>query len=178
MSFLVYSITLAVEIYLYIQLTNNTGSIATLALLMAYVILFLLIGAFYIYLDAPPVVAIPVLAFLSLGTAFPSLAYYSSSFNLYQYVFISLSGPFIAVFWGIVKNISPKTLIFRTNAILALYITIFLPVIALMINSLEFFTADSQTVSVLNYVLIVIILGSVLSTLVYFIVGEVRKHKI
>jgi hypothetical protein len=136
MSFLIYSITLALEIYLYLKLTSNTGSIATLALIMGYVILFLLFGAFYIYIDVPPVVIMPIVAFLSLGTAFPSLIYYSASYNFYEYVFISLSGPFIAVFWSIVKDISPKTLIFRTNAILALYITIFLPVIALMINSL------------------------------------------
>lgn len=145
---------------------------------MGYVIIFLLFGAFYIYIDVPPVIIMPFVAFISLGTAFPSLLYYNSSFEFYQYISISLSGPFIAIFWSIVKNISPKTLIFRTNAILALYITIFLPVMALMINTLKFFTADTQTISVVNYILIVVIVISILFALTFFIVTEFRKHKI
>ena len=145
---------------------------------MAYVIIFLLFGAFYIYIRVRPSIIMPLIAMLSLGTAIPSLIYYNASFNFYEYAFISLSGPFAAVLWSIIKNISLKTLIFRTNAILALYISIFIPVAILVINTFQFFTTDAQVVTIVNYIMVVIILGAVLFALIFFIVTEVRKHKI
>ena len=89
-----------------------------------------------------------------------------------------MSGPFAAVFWSIIKNISLKTLIFRTNAILALYISIFIPVVIMVINTFQFFTTDTQVVTIVNYIMVVIIIGAVIFALIFFIVTEVRKHKI
>ena len=119
-----------------------------------------------------------MIALLSLGTAIPSLLYYNSSVNFYDYVFLSLSGPLAAIFWSIIKAISPKTLIFKTNAIIALYTAIFLPVIVIMINTFQFFTTNSQIITILNYIMVVIILGAILFALIFFIVTEVRKHNI
>jgi hypothetical protein len=82
MSFFIYAITLAVEIYLYFKIVSNVEQIATLGLLMAYILLFLLFGAFLIYLKVRPVVIMPFLAILSLGTAVPSIFYYDASFGL------------------------------------------------------------------------------------------------
>jgi hypothetical protein len=51
----------------------------TLGILMGYVILFLLFGAAYIYINIQAVIMLPIVAVLSIGTAIPSLFYYSSS---------------------------------------------------------------------------------------------------
>lgn len=137
---------------------------------MGYVIIFLLFGAFYIYIRVDAAVILPIVGILSLGTAIPSLWYYSSSVSFETYAYVSLSGPFTAIFWSIIKNTSSKALIFRTNAIIALYLTTFLPVIALILNSFNLFTTDSNIVSVLNLVLLAVIGITLLLLLVMFIV--------
>ena len=50
---------------------------------MAYVLAFLLFGAFYVYIRVDPALIMPLIAMLSLGTAIPSLIYYDLSFNFY-----------------------------------------------------------------------------------------------
>lgn len=137
---------------------------------MGYIIIFLLFGAFYIYIRVDPAIILPIVGILSLGTAVSSFFYYDSSVNFQTYAYISLSGPFIAIFWSIIKNTSSKALIFRTNAIIALYLTIFLPVVALVLNSLDLFTSDSSIVSVVNVVLLSIIGITLLLLLIMFIV--------
>jgi hypothetical protein len=67
-------------------------------------------------------------------------------------------------------------LIYRTNAIIALYISIFLPVMVIMVNAFQIFTSDAQATSVINYICLVVILGATLMALILFIVWEVRKH--
>ena len=145
---------------------------------MGYILLFLILGAFYIYINVRPVIIMPIVAILSIGTALPSLGFYNESINFYHYAFISLSGPFVAIFWSIIKTISIKTPIYRPNVIIALYIVFFLPVIILVINSFKYFTTDAQTISSLNYTLISIISLALITALIAFIVLEVRKHKI
>ena len=164
--------------FLYRKILSSSADMLTLALLMGYQILFLLLGAAYIYVKVPAVVLMPIVGIVSLGTAVPSLFYYDLSVDFKVYAYISLSGPFVAIFWSIIKNISHKTLIFRTIAIIGLYLTIFLPVIVLVINSFGFLTSDSDVVSVLNYVLLGIILFTVVLLLVIFIVWEVSRHKL
>lgn len=129
----------------------------TIGIIMGYILIFLLLGATFIYIRVSAVVALPIVAILSLGTAIPSFFYYNSSGSSYTYYFISLSGPFLAVFWSLIKNISKKAIIFRTNAIIALYITIFLPVIALTINTYNYLTTDVSVATVINYILFSII---------------------
>ena len=145
---------------------------------MGYILIFLLLGAAFIYIKVSPVIALPIAAILSLGTAIPSLFYYKSSVNSYTYFFISLSGPFLAFFWSLIKNISKKAIIFRTNAIIALYVTIFLPVITLTINSYKYFTTDTSITTVINYILFAIIGLTVTILLVLFVIWEVSKHKV
>lgn len=114
--------------------------------------------------------ALPIIAILSLGTAVSSFFYYNSSTNFYIYVFISISGPFIAIFWSLIKNTSDKSLIFRTNSIIILFLTIFIPVIALTINKFNFFTSDSDITNYISYILIAIIGVTLLLLLVMFII--------
>jgi hypothetical protein len=137
---------------------------------MGYIIIFLLFGAFYIYIRVDAAIILPIVGILSLGTAVASLFYYNSSVSFQTYAYVSLSGPFIAIFWSIIKNTSRKALIFRTNAIIALYLTIFLPVVALVLNSLNLFTSDSSIASVLNLVLLSIIGITLLLLLIMFVV--------
>lgn len=131
-----------------------------------------------IYVKVSAAVTLPISAIVSLATAFPSLSYYNSSTNVYTYVFASISGPFLVLFWSLIKNISLKAIIFKINSIIVLFISIFLPFIALVINSYNYFTSDSSFVSTINYVLIGLIATTMLFLLVLFIIWEVSKYKI
>ncbi len=177
MSFIIYAITIGSEIYLYLVLVNDSSKMAVVGSIMGYIIGFLLIGSLLIYIPVSKEVMIPVVTILSISSAASSLLYYNSSTNLYNYIFISLSAPFLVVFWSIIKSVSPKKPIFRTNAIICLYLTVYLPVLAMVLHSFELFTKDSIIVSILNYSFYSIIGLSLLILLILFIVWEVLKRK-
>ena len=109
----------------YLRFTDNT-TMYIIGGLMAYILLFLLLGAAFMLLPLSREVAIPFLAILSLISALPSLAYYSPSVNQYYYFFISISLPFFALFWSLIRSVSPRRPIFRTNALFGLPGSLFL----------------------------------------------------
>ena len=151
-------------------MVSNSSQMAFLGVIMGYIMIFELFGAFLIYIRLSAVVTLPIIAVASLSTAFVSLAYYTPTMNTYTYYFASLSGPVLAVFWSLIKNISTKTIIFKINSIIVLFISIFLPFIALVINSFNYFTSDSSLVSTINYVLIGLIATTILFLLILFII--------
>jgi hypothetical protein len=138
--------------------------------IMGYILAFLLLGAFFNYIPLSKEVFVPFISIISLGTALFSFTYYTSSTTFTNYIIISLSLPFFAVFWSLVKIIPPKKPIFRTNLIIGLYIIIYLPVIALVLSIYNIFTADESISSTLNYIFISIILVSLLVLLLGFII--------
>ena len=135
-------------------------------------------GAILINIRTSAAVTLPISALISLGSALPSLAYYNTSVNFNTYVFVSISGPFLAVFWGLIKNISAKAIIFKINSIIVLFISIFLPFLALVINSYNFFTSDTSILNTINYILLGLITTTVVFLLILFIVWEISKYKI
>lgn len=134
MSFIIFAITLGTEIFLYVTLTNNISKISSLGPIMGYMIAFLLLGAFFMILPLSKEVFIPLVAVISMSTPALSLLYYTSSTNFQIYAIISLSFPFFAIFWSLVKIISTKRPIFRVSLIIGLYIMIYLPAVALAMN--------------------------------------------
>jgi hypothetical protein len=151
MSFIIYAITIATEVYLYFIWVGDSSKITVVASIMGYVIIFLFLGAFLVTLSIDQTVLIPIVSVLSLSSAAASLFYYNSSTNTYQYIFISISLPFLAVFWSIIKSISLKKPILRINSILCLYLVIYLPVIAHVISSFQLFTNQDQVNTISAY---------------------------
>ena len=169
MSFIIYALTIGCEIYLYTALTNDSSKIGTIGPLMGYILAFLLLGAFFMFIPLSKEVLIPFLAIISISSALPSLSYYNTSTNFIDYAIISLSFPFFALFWSLVKIISPKKPFLRTNMIIGLYIIIYLPVSAFAMNAYSIFTSDTSLMRILNYVFLSIIGISFLVLLIAFI---------
>jgi hypothetical protein len=136
---------------------------------MAYIISFLLIGALLMVLPISKEWFIPIIAILSVSSAVASLMYYNQSTNFYTYTIITLSFPFFALFWSLVKIISPKRPIFRVSLIIGLYIIVYLPAIILAMNLFQVFTQDSSLISSLNYAFFAIFGGSFAILLIVFI---------
>jgi hypothetical protein len=151
-------------------MVSNSSQMAFLGVIMGYVMIFELFGALLIYIRLSAVMTLPIIAVVSLSTAFVSFAYYTPTVNTYIYFFASLSGPVLAIFWSLIKNISFKTIIFKINSIIVLFISIFLPFIALVINSFNYFTSDPSLVSTINYILIGLIATTILFLLILFII--------
>lgn len=144
---------------------------------MGYVIAFIVIGAALIVIPISKDILIPILAIMSLGTAFSSFSYYSAATQMSNYVLISLSGPFLVLFWSIIKAISAKAPIFRINSIIGLYIIIYLPVIALTLNIFNCFTQDASISSLITYILLGVIVLALLILTIVFIVWEITKRR-
>lgn len=134
MSFVIYSLTIGTEIFLYITLANDFSKAGTIGPIMGYIIAFLLLGAFFMFLPISKEFFIPFLAIISISTPVISLLYYNTSTNFYNYAIITLSFPFFALFWSLVKVVSQKKPIFRVTVIIGLYIIVYLPAIILALN--------------------------------------------
>ncbi len=134
MSFVIYALTVGTEIFLYITLANDFSKASSIGPIMAYIIAFLLLGAFFMFLPFSKEVFLPFIAILSLSTPILSLLYYNTSTNFYTYAIITLSFPLFAIFWSLVKVVSPKKPIFRVTVIIGLYIVVYLPAIILCLN--------------------------------------------
>lgn len=138
--------------------------------IMGYNIAFILFGAFLVGSSISKEILLPILAILSLSSALPSFSYYHSSTNIYDFMIISGSFPFFAIFWSLIKIISPKRPIFRVNSIISLYIVIFIPVMTLVLNEYQVFTSNSSLVSTLNYALLSLIGFILVVLIIIFIV--------
>ena len=136
LSFFFYLLILASEIYLYLKLAEDLTKISFIGPIMAYIIIFILVGAFILFINISKEVLTPILIFLSLSSALASFAFYSSSVSFYTYAFISFCCPFVAIFWNLINFISNKRPIFRINAIIICYIMLFIPI---MVSVLNFF---------------------------------------
>jgi len=151
MSFIIYAITIGTEVFLYFAWVSNSSQMIVVGSIMGYVVVFLFIGALLVTIPIDQTILIPILSIVSLLPAATSFFYYTSSTNIYQYIFISISFPFLVVFWSIIKSISLKKPIFRINSMLCLYLVIYLPVIAHALNSYKLFTDKEVINTISNY---------------------------
>ena len=145
---------------------------------MSYPLLFLLVGTLIHNIPISKEYFFPIVAILSLATAIPSLSYYKTTTIFKEYAMLSISGPFAAFFWCTIASISKKSPIKKINAMIGLYILIFLPVLALAVNSFGYFTSSSSLSSIIEYSLQAIILLSILILFIAFVVSEVQRYKL
>jgi hypothetical protein len=135
MSFFVFLTTLAIEIYMFIYLINDVSTFIRSFAIMVYSILFLILGAVMDMFSQKILLFNPIASVISLFMAGMSLFYYSQDMNWYEYIFISLSLPFLSIFWCIVRTFSKKRPIFKINSIILMYIFIYLPIMVYVLNS-------------------------------------------
>lgn len=77
MSSIVLATTLGLEVFIFLNMENETRNMIKSAGLMMFAIIFLIMGTFYIILPLSNKIAIPLFTVLSLGPA-PFVFFYSS----------------------------------------------------------------------------------------------------
>ena len=115
-------------------LAEDLTKIGYIGPIMTYIIIFILLGAFFLYINVSKEIMTPILMLVSLSSALASFFYYNTSVNFLTYAFISISLPFIAIFWSVINFIPNKQPIFRINAIILCYIMIYIPLMASVLN--------------------------------------------
>jgi hypothetical protein len=105
MSSIVLATTLGLEVFIFVNMENETRNMIKSAELMMFAIIFLIVGTFYIILPMSHKIAIPLFAILSLGPT-PFVLYYSTSFLYWEYFCTVFCMPYVVLFWSVIRTIS------------------------------------------------------------------------
>lgn len=165
MSVIVLTTTLATEIYLFLYLSDNLGTIWETLSFMVFLLVFLIYGSIVNRVPFGKDKIFFVLGIISLIPVCLSPLYYTP-FSFYDYIFLGTGWQYSTIFWCLIRAIPSRRPILRMNIIVTTYSLVHIPVILFMINSLEYLTSEVSIVSIINYVIfgvvgLVILLGAI-----------------
>lgn len=88
-----------------------------------------------------------------------------------------MSCPFIATFWSLINFIPANKPIFKINAIIVCYITLYIPMMMAVMNTLQIFTTDTGVISSINFTIYSVVSAFIILALIIFLYREIQKRK-
>ena len=138
MSLIVLSSTIGLELFLFLQMENNTSKMIKSLALMIFGIIFLIFGTFYIVIPLKNNIAFPVFTILSIVSAVFSFTY-SQTFTYWEYICSMFCLPYIVLFWSIIRIISVFRPLFQNKILALLYLFIHLPIMVFLMDVFNYF---------------------------------------
>lgn len=155
MSFIVLATTLAIEIFIFFNMVNDSTSITKSTSLMIFALLFLILGTFYIIVPISNKLAVPIFAIISLTPA-PLSFFFVQYFSYWEYICTIFSVPYIILFWSVIRHINEYKPLMQNKILAVMYVFIHVPVMVFVMDVLDYF-GSGNGIGPVGYVAIIIV---------------------